>query len=195
LWLIVGLGNPGRKYARTRHNAGFTVIEKFADDHNIELTEKKLYTVGKGSVEGAKVVLIKPLTFMNLSGAAVREAFRRFGATPESLIVVHDDLDIEPGRLKIKSGGGTGGHKGIDSIISNIGSKEFIRIKIGIGRSMELPPEKYVLSKFTRQELPAMRIAVEDACEAISTLISSGLEQAMNLYNRKPGPNDNMSAE
>jgi PTH1 family peptidyl-tRNA hydrolase len=163
------------------------VLEKIAGDHGIRLSEKRLYMAGKGSIEGVQVALVEPLTFMNLSGTAVREAVRRFGPSPETLLVIHDDLDMETGRLKIKTGGGPGGHKGISSIIQNIGSKDFVRVKIGIGRGEDAAAEKYVLSKFKRSELPALRKAVQDAADAVKAILSEGVQEAMNRYNRKPG--------
>jgi PTH1 family peptidyl-tRNA hydrolase len=188
LWAVVGLGNPGRKYQRTRHNIGFMVLEQIALAHGFKPTEKKLYISAKGSIGEQDVLLMEPLTFMNLSGLAVRDILRRHPLSPENLIVIHDDLDMATGKLKIKVGGSSGGHNGIDSIIENIGSEDFIRVKIGIGRDMEIPAEKFVLSKFKRDELKAVKQAVEDASDAVLCIIQEGTTQAMNRFNRRTDP-------
>lgn len=186
MWIIVGLGNPGRKYERTRHNVGFRVVDNLADVHGIELKENELYKIGRGSIGNEKVVLVEPLTFMNRSGRAVRDASRRFDFQPERLVVIHDDLDMDTGRLKVKRGGGPGGHKGVSSIIQDIGSREFIRVKIGIGRNPDIPSEHYVLSKFGKSETALAKDAVHRASDAVEAILASGLEHAMNAFNRKP---------
>jgi len=188
LWGIVGLGNPGRKYSRTRHNIGFLVISEIAQKHGIQLKEKLHYRSAKGSINDTEVVLIEPLTFMNKSGIAVKEALRRFKFTHEKLIVIHDDIDMETGRVKIKTGGSSGGHRGVESIIESIGTKDFIRVKIGIGRDPEIPPEDYVLSKFRKDELPVIKEAIKTASNAVESILTDGINKAMNQYNRKPKP-------
>lgn len=185
MWAVVGLGNPGRKYQRTRHNIGFMVLEQLALAHGFKPTEKKLYISAKGSIGEQDVLLMEPLTFMNLSGLAVREFLRRFRLSPESLVVIHDDLDIATGRLKIKAGGSSGGHRGVESIIQNIGSKDFVRVKIGIGRDEEIPAEEFVLSRFKREELTAMRQSVKDASDAVLCILQEGTARAMNRFNKK----------
>lgn len=185
MWAIVGLGNPGGRYAHTRHNVGFMVVQEIAGTLGISLNERRRYSAGKGSIGGGEVVLLEPLTFMNLSGAAVREAMRRYGVGPERLVVIHDDMDMETGKLKIRKTGSSGGHKGVQSIIEHIGTGNFIRVKIGIGRQPGTPPEKYVLSRFRRDEAPALKEAIANAAEAVMEIIGTGVEGAMNRFNRK----------
>jgi PTH1 family peptidyl-tRNA hydrolase len=190
LWAVVGLGNPGGKYQKTRHNIGFMVLEQIALTHGFKPTEKKLYISAKGSIGEQDVLLMEPLTFMNLSGVAVREIIRRFRLSPESLVVIHDDLDMATGKLKIKTGGSSGGHRGIESIIQNIGSEDFIRVKIGIGRDEEIPAEKFVLSKFKREEIETVKQAVQDASDAVLCIIQEGVTKAMNQFNKKSEPDN-----
>lgn len=184
---IVGLGNPGPKYTRTRHNAGFMVIEELAARHNIALSKRDDYMGYRGSIGDEAIVLMEPLTFMNLSGKAVLQGMRKMGFTPEEIIVVCDDLDIETGRIKIKQGGSSGGHNGVQSIIESIGYSDFPRLKIGIGRDPRMPSEKYVLSKFRPDEEDALKDAITSAADALEDIIKSGLSHAMNVFNRKPG--------
>jgi len=185
LWAIVGLGNPGRRYARTRHNTGFLVLEELAARHGVQLKEDNNKRYGRGSIEGANAVFAEPLTFMNLSGQAVRDVLRRSNATPETLIVIHDDLDLRPGRVKVKQGGGSGGHNGIKSIVADIGTPEFIRIRVGIGCDPLMVSSDYVLSKFSREEAPIIKEAVQRAADAVECVIRDGLERTMNIYNTK----------
>lgn len=183
MWAIVGLGNYGSKYIKTRHNLGFMALEAIAESLDIALQEKRDYLIGKGSMAGHDVRLAEPLTFMNNSGLAVRDVLKRFNIPPENLIVIHDDLDMETGKLKIKKNGSSGGHRGIESIIQNIGTKEFIRVKIGIGRDIEMLPEDYVLKKFRRDELPLIKDAIKRAVDAVATIVSEGVSKAMNKFN------------
>ena len=134
MWLVTGLGNPGARYSRTRHNIGFLVLEELAARNTLEFKDKTDYRICKGSIEDDQVVLLEPLTFMNRSGAAVKKLSGKFSISPENIIVVHDDLDLGTGKLKIRKKGSSGGHRGIESIIQNIGSTDFTRVKIGIGR-------------------------------------------------------------
>ena len=154
MYLIAGLGNPGQQYAGTRHNIGFMMLDHFAEKNDLTFTDSKWKAlVSKAVVWDESVVLLKPQTFMNLSGMAVAQAVYFYKLQPANIIVIHDDLDMEFGRLKIVSGGGDGGHKGIRSIIEHLGTKNFPRIKIGIGRPpTPVPPDKYVLSTFNSEE-------------------------------------------
>jgi PTH1 family peptidyl-tRNA hydrolase len=195
LWAIVGLGNPGGRYAHTRHNVGFMVVQEIAGAFGISLNERRRYRVGRGSIEGGEVVLLEPSTFMNLSGLAVREAMRRFGVGPETLVVIHDDMDMETGRLKIRKTGSSGGHKGVQSIIEHIGTRDFVRVKIGIGRQPGIPPEKYVLSRFRRDETPALNDAIACAAEAVKEIIAGSVEGAMNRFNRKASASGTANGE
>jgi PTH1 family peptidyl-tRNA hydrolase len=183
LWLIVGLGNPGSKYSRTRHNIGFQVLDEFAGRLRLEWRDRAEYRMCSGSIGDARIVLVEPLTFMNRSGSAVRKVANRFNVPPENIIVVHDDLDLDAGRLKIRKNGSSGGHKGVESVIQCVGSKTFIRVKIGVGRDQTLPAEQYVLMKFRRDELAVIGDAVQTAADSIEAIIADGAERAMNRFN------------
>ncbi len=183
MWLLVGLGNPGRRYARTRHNVGFLVLDELAAQERLEFKEKADYKISSGSLGDEKIVLMEPLLFMNRSGSAVRKVAEKFSIPPERIIIVHDDLDMETGRLKIRRRGSSGGHKGVESVIQNVGSGDFVRIKIGIGRDAFTPVEDYVLSKFGKDELPLVKEAVTRAADAIRFIVSEGVEKTMNKFN------------
>ena len=185
MWGVIGLGNPGGKYSKTRHNIGFMVLEELSGRHKIELKERQLYRAAKGSIGDSEAVLVEPLTFMNRSGIAVREALRRFNIPIENLIVIHDDIDMETGKLKIKAGGSSGGHRGMESIIQSTGTPDFTRVKIGVGRDPEMLPEDYVLMKFSRAELPAVKEAIMTAADAVLSILEEGVRKAMNHYNRR----------
>ncbi len=183
IWVIAGLGNPGRKYTRTRHNVGFMVIEEVAERHGIALSDRKTHRIGRGSLSGRNVLLIEPLLYMNLSGPVVKRVFTKSNSRPGNLIVIHDDLDMETGKLRIRKTGSSGGHKGVESVIQNIGSKDFIRIKLGIGRDAGVPVEDFVLSKFKRDEISVIRSSIQRAADAVSLIIAEGVDNAMNQYN------------
>jgi PTH1 family peptidyl-tRNA hydrolase len=183
LWLVVGLGNPGSRYTRTRHNVGFLVLDEFIGRDRWEFREKSDYRICSGSIDGERIVLIEPLTFMNRSGTVVRKIAEKFAIPPENIIVVHDDLDLEPGRLKIRKKGSSGGHKGVESVIQNIHANTFLRIKIGIGRDPIVPVEDFVLSKFRKDELSLVREALTRAVDVIRFIIKEGVDRAMNKYN------------
>ncbi len=184
MWIVVGLGNPGSRYSRTRHNIGFQVLDELARRHRLEFREKTGYRICSGSIEGDETVLVEPLTFMNRSGAAVGKVAGRLAVPSERIIVVHDDLDLDTGALKIRRKGSSGGHKGVESVIQNLGTKDFVRVKIGIGRSGVIPPEKYVLSKFTAAEFASVKAAVAEAVSAVHAILAEGVEKAMNRFNR-----------
>ncbi len=186
--LVVGLGNPGPQYAWTRHNLGFMVVAVLADQWRIPLTRSTLdATWGQGRVGGDTVVLSQPATFMNLSGRAVSRLLAYFRLTPGALVVVHDDLDVPLGRLKIMDRGGPGGHKGILSIINVLDTEEFIRVKLGIGRPPpEIPGENFVLSPFAREEEETVATLVERGAQAVDCLIREGLNAAQNRFHGTP---------
>lgn len=188
MWLIVGLGNPGKTYSKTRHNLGFMVLDALSYKFSIPIdNESKNYIYGKGTIQGKDVILAKPLTFMNRSGLAVKSLLGKF-ITIKDIIVIHDDLDLNTGILKIKRNGSSGGHKGIESIIENIGTKDFIRVRLGIGRpevSGSLRPEDYVLSNFTRREQPLIKKNIEKAVDAIGMIIDKGFSYAQNKFHRE----------
>jgi PTH1 family peptidyl-tRNA hydrolase len=183
MWIIAGLGNPGRKYSRTRHNVGFLVAEEIASRYKIDLRKKEGYKTGRGSIEGQDVLLMEPLLYMNMSGLAVKPMIKKFNIQPESLIIIHDDLDMQTGKMRIRKTGSSGGHRGVESIIQSVGSKDFIRIKIGIGREQGIPAEEYVLSKFSRQEISLIKETIQKAADAAEVIISEGVDKAMNRFN------------
>lgn len=190
--LIVGLGNPGRDYARNRHNAGFMCLSHFAREQGIRL-DKKLANArtGTGEIGGEKVVLARPQTFMNLSGQAVARLVDRFKLEPEDIIVIHDDLDLPLGRIRVRRGGGSGGHNGINSIIASLGSRDFNRIRVGIshpredgsGEADEEDIVSYVLGNFTTEETETIAQIIPRVSDVILCLITEDLTTAMNRYN------------
>lgn len=184
LWVIAGLGNPGRKYTGTRHNIGFRVVDAVSERLGLQFTEKRSYHIGEGLYEDVKIILVKPLTFMNLSGTAIREVLKRNGCPPDNLIVVHDDLDLPVGRVKIRPMGSSGGHNGVQSVIDNLGTDDFSRIKVGIGRPVNVPGEVYVLGRFHPDEKDDIEEAVVRASDAVFSIIDNGVEDSMNKYNR-----------
>ncbi|MCX7988000.1 MAG: aminoacyl-tRNA hydrolase [Thermodesulfovibrio sp.] len=185
--LIVGLGNPGRKYSKTRHNIGFMVVDKLAEKYNLDFNEKDDYLISRGNIEGKEVALIKPLTYMNLSGRAVRKIAdeRILKNLPNSLIVIHDDLDLPVGRIKIKKNGSSGGHKGVQSIIDLLGTRDFIRVKIGIGKEHNMETSDYVLSPFSKEQKTLIKQKISKAIDSIVTIITEGVDKAMSIYNRE----------
>ncbi len=184
MWLVVGLGNPGDDYADTRHNIGFMVIDVLSARFKISIRQKTTnFVYGRGFIEDQKAILIKPLTFMNRSGIAVWDAIRKYEEI-DNILVVHDDLDLDTGVIRIKKTGSSGGHNGIQSIIERLGSNDFIRLKIGIGRPNRGPAEKYVLRPFNKQERPVMEEAVERAADAIPVILTKGVSHAQNVFHR-----------
>ncbi len=191
--LIVGLGNPGRTYAHNRHNIGFMCLRHFARTQGIRLDKKQGQArTGTGKVSGSEVIVARPQTHMNLSGQAVSRLVNRFKISPDDLFVIHDDLDLPPGKIRLRRGGSSGGHNGIDSIITHLGSADFIRIRVGIGRpplvegsarNKEAEIIDYVLSDFTSEELKTMNKVIPEVSEAILCLLGEGLITAMNKYN------------
>jgi len=183
--LLIGLGNPGRKYASTRHNAGFDTVDIVAGGLGVEIGKKKfesLFVISK--IGGHEVCIVKPQTFMNLSGAAVRDFLSYFKIDAEDMLVVQDDIDMPLGRLKFVTGSGAGGHNGITSIIDELGTKDFRRLKIGVGRPQEgKEPSEYVLERFASSEKGFSRKTKELAAEAVRTFFTEGPEAAMQKYN------------
>jgi PTH1 family peptidyl-tRNA hydrolase len=184
--MIVGLGNPGQQYTGTRHNVGFMMLDYLAAKHNLAFLDSKWQAlVAKAVIWDLSVLLLKPETFMNLSGTAVAQAVHFYKLPPENMIILHDDLDIEFGRLKIVSGGGDGGHKGIRSIIEHLGTNNFSRIKIGIGRpASSILPEKYVLGKFESDEKELIEQKIPVVFEGIRIFMQQGIAKAMTVINR-----------
>ena len=190
--LIVGLGNPGRSYSSNRHNIGFVCLSHFARRQGIPLSKKQCRArTGSGEVDGGGVVLARPQTYMNLSGHSVSRLTKRHNINPGELIVIHDDLDLPLGRIRIRQGGGSGGHKGVQSIIAELGSRDFTRIRVGIGRppgdaaqTSEADITNYVLGDFTPDEKQTVRLIIPEVSEAITCLLTEGLTAAMNKHNR-----------
>lgn len=187
MWLIVGLGNPGREYQFTRHNIGFRVIDRLAFTWSIPLGRKSMRARwAKGHWEGQEVVLVKPQTFMNLSGEAVAWMVARFGVPVSKLIVVHDDLDFPLGEIRVRKAGGDGGHRGVKSIIERLGQREFVRVRMGIGRPDRKGVESnYVLETFSDQEKEVLVGHLQRGVEAVSCIVSKGAAVAMNEFNRR----------
>jgi PTH1 family peptidyl-tRNA hydrolase len=185
--LIVGLGNPGALYEGNRHNIGFLVADRLAAAHHILISQKRFKTIlGKGLIDSQEVVLIKPMTFMNRSGEAVKKALLFFRSGVEDLIVIHDDLDLSLGRIRFKVRGGDGGHLGIRSIIESIGANTFLRLKVGIGRPPKgMDPAEYVLTAFNVLEQPCLERVLDQAAEAFKVMFVEGLQTAMNRFQKK----------
>jgi PTH1 family peptidyl-tRNA hydrolase len=183
MWAIVGLGNPGRKYSRTRHNIGFMVIEEITRRYEIKFKEKDNHRIGRGFIDGEEILLIEPLLFMNMSGIVVKDILSKFEIPLKRLIIIHDDLDMQKGKVRIRRKGSSGGHKGIESIIQSVSSKDFVRLKIGIGRAEGVDPEDYVLNRFRRSEIPLIKKTIEKASEAVTSILTEGIEKAMNRFN------------
>ena len=181
--VIVGLGNPGRKYSDTRHNIGFRVLEEIARRSSVEKEESRFDAIiGHIRIGGEKVLLVKPLTYMNLSGKAVQPLMRWFKLDLSDLIVIYDDMDLPPGTLRLRAQGGSGGHKGMASIIERLGSQEFARIRIGIGRP-DNEAIDWVLGKFSPTEQKLMEEVIGQAAAAVECWVKQGIERAMNEYN------------
>ena len=189
LRLVVGLGNPGAKYAATRHNIGFRVADRLAAECGIAFSREKFNALfGRGRVQGVDVVLAKPMAFMNLSGPPVRGLADFFRISLQAVLVIHDDVDLDYGRLKIKEKGGHGGHNGVRSLIDAFGGGDFTRLRVGIGRSEAAgqPVADYVLDQFTREEAAALPGVIERARDAVVTILCKGTKIGMNQFNTKP---------
>lgn len=182
--VIIGLGNPGRRFKNTRHNLGFMVIDKLAGIYNIKMNKKGFDAIwGEGEIGGEKVFLAKPQTFMNLSGKAVNSILKGLKVNHSNLLILHDDMDLGLSRIRIRQGGGSGGHKGVKSVIDTLGTDQFIRIRIGIGRPIGGDAEDYVLSGFSGAELPRVTETILRASQAVVAVIKEGVATAMNKYN------------
>ena len=187
MYLIFGLGNPGNRYRLTRHNIGFMVLETLAAALEIDLKQKSFNALwGKGKIAGKNVLLAMPQTYMNLSGNAVRELLTFFKANINNLIVVHDDLDLPFGAIRLKTGGGNAGHKGLESIVENLGSADFMRVRIGIGKPTDKARiESYVLERFEPKEEAVLKQVIQSAADAASEIILSDMQTAMVKYHKK----------
>jgi PTH1 family peptidyl-tRNA hydrolase len=191
--LIVGLGNPGKEYSTNRHNIGFLCISRFAKINKISLDKKQSQArTGRGRISGNDVVLAKPQTYMNASGCSLRLLMQKHNISLEDLIIIHDDLDFPLGKIRIRKGGSAGGHNGIKSAIANLGTQDFIRIRVGIGRPQAETSDKdrdvvdYVLGDFSPDEKAILEETLHQVCDATLCLITEGLKSAMNKYNSSP---------
>ena len=182
--LIVGLGNPGERYKQTRHNVGFMVLDKLIKQSTVEGWDKNFDSFFTKIIIAQKsMILLKPLTFMNVSGHAVQKVKNFYGIDPNNIVIIHDDIDLELGKIKLKKGGGDGGHNGLKSIIKLIGS-EFNRIRIGIGRPEKISVSSYVLNNFHEEEVPLLKKIILKSCEGINLLIANEDEECRRLFSK-----------
>ena len=182
--LIIGLGNPGKEYENTRHNTGFMVLDRLSEKLNIEMTQNKFKGLyGKSKYKGEDVILLKPQTYMNLSGESVRQVMDFFKINQEDILVIYDDLDMPVGKLRLRQSGSAGGHNGVKSIIAHVGTQSFQRIRVGIDKHPRIKVVDYVLGRFQKDEQPLIDQGVEDAVKAIETYLNKGFVAAMNVYN------------
>ena len=185
--IIAGLGNPGKEYENTRHNAGFMVMDALAEKIGADISEKKHKALcGKGVIGGEKVILMKPQTYMNSSGESIRAAADYYKVDPEDILIVYDDISLAPGQLRIRAKGRAGGHNGIKSIIAHLGTQAFPRVKVGVGEKPKgYDLADYVLSRFPKDERVLMEEAFERAGEAAVCMMNDTMEHAMNQFNKK----------
>ena len=185
MYLIVGLGNPEPEYSKTRHNMGFDVVNKLAKEYKIEVNNKKFKGLfGKGLIEGEKVILLKPQTFMNLSGESIREVINFYNLENDDIIVIYDDIDVEKGEIKVRKTGGPGSHNGMKSVIENLPNNKFKRVRVGIGQPLyKNDMINYVIGKVDDEELEVLDKGTEKAKEAVIEIIKNGIDNAMNKFN------------
>ena len=186
-WLIVGLGNPEKKYAANRHNVGFHVLDRIAAKTGVSITDRRFQGwFGKAAVGQHALLLLKPTTFMNASGGAVAQAARFYKIAPEQIAVAYDDIDLEFARLRLRAGGSHGGHRGVESVIDTLGTRAFPRLRIGVGRPPTgVDPIDYVLSDFSPHEQPEIEKTIEQTVEAALSLVSEGLAKTMTRFNSR----------
>ncbi|MBE7056978.1 MAG: aminoacyl-tRNA hydrolase [Ruminococcaceae bacterium] len=184
-WIIVGLGNIGSQYDNTRHNCGFAVVDILASEYGIDVSKKKFQgTIGEGKIQGEKVVLVKPSTYMNLSGECVSKVMNWYKATLDKLIIIYDDIDIETGAVRVRAKGRAGSHRGMKSVIEHLGTTDFPRVRLGIGKQpsfMDLA--QYVIGYFTTEELEKIIEGRKKASEAVVSIITKGCDFTMNKFN------------
>ena len=182
--IIVGLGNPGAKYEFTRHNAGFLMVDFYANENNFTIKKlKNKALIGEANVKGEKVLFVKPQTYMNLSGDSVREIAAYYNVSMEDVLVIYDDISLPLGKLRIRKKGSAGGHNGIKDIILKTNTDVFPRIKIGVSQNGDRDLKDYVLGSFSKKELTVLREVAQVVTKAIETFVSSGADECMNLYN------------
>ena len=185
MYLIVGLGNPEEEYNRTRHNMGFHTINKIANQYNLEIKKNKFHGLYENAIiENQKVIFVKPQTYMNLSGNCVKEFVEFFKIENDKIIIIYDDMDIEPGQIKIRKKGRSGGHNGMKSIIEMLGTEEFPRIRIGIGRPQDKDDKiNYVIGEIKEEDVEKLEKGVDKAREAVIEILKNGIDTAMNKFN------------
>lgn len=186
MYLIAGLGNPGREYDMTRHNIGFEVIDYIADKYNIKVKKLKFKALyQKAEMDGSEVILMKPQTYMNLSGESIRDAADFYKIPPEKIIIISDDINLDEGRIRVRRGGSAGGHNGLKSIIYQLSSDGFIRIRIGVGKKQNEDDDlaDFVLSRFSKEQIPVLEKAIINAASAVCEIMSHGVDSAMNKFN------------
>ena len=186
MYLVVGLGNPGKQYDMTRHNIGFHTIDYIADEYRVKVNKLKYKALyGECSIGGEKVLLIKPQTYMNLSGESLIDFVKFFKVPVENVLVINDDISLDTGKLRIRAKGSAGGHNGLKSIIYQLGSEEFVRLKIGVGAPEHKDYElaDYVLGRFTKDEIPILEETIIKCKKAVEEIIKNGVESAMSRYN------------
>ena len=188
MYIIAGLGNPGKKYENTRHNLGFLTLDRIADKLGVEVKKKKFNSlVGEGRIGSEKIILLKPQTFMNNSGLAIKEAVDYYSIDDTNLMVIYDDFDIPIGRIRIRKSGSSGTHNGMRSIVDHLGSREFPRIRIGIGSDSSGELMDYVLGSISKREQELLTDAIERASSSAICYVDEGIDIAMNRYNRQDG--------
>lgn len=188
MYVIAGLGNPTKQYEKTRHNIGFDVIDALAEKYNITMNETKFKSIcGKGIIGGVKVLLMKPQTFMNLSGESISPMLGYYKVEPEDgLIVIYDDISLDPGFLRIRKKGSAGGHNGIKNIIAQLGTQQFDRIKVGVGKKpADWDLVDHVLGRLSKEDREKVEVAITEAAEAVELMVNEKTDEAMNRYNRK----------
>ena len=185
MYLIVGLGNPEEEYSNTRHNMGFNTINKLAKQYNIEINKSKFKSLyGNGIIEKEKVILLKPQTYMNLSGTAIKEAMDFYKINKEELIIIYDDIDIEPGIIKIRKKGGPGTHNGMKSVVNEINTQDFTRVRVGIGMPSNTSDLiNYVIGKISKDDIEKLEDGTTKAKDALIEIIKNGVDTAMNKFN------------
>ena len=196
MYIIAGLGNPGIRYRGTRHNMGFEVIDRLAKEYGIEVGQRKMKAlIGSGMIRGEKVLLVKPQTFMNLSGESLREITDYYHVAPDHLLVICDDINLSPGQLRLRAGGSAGGHNGLKNIILHCGTQDFPRIRVGVGeKPARLDLIDYVLMPVGPEDEEAVREGLDEAARAAAEIIGSGMEAAMNRFNRRKTPKTEQSS-
>lgn len=186
MYLVAGLGNPGREYDMTRHNIGFEVIDYIADKYKIKVKKLKFKSLyEKTEIDGVQILFLKPQTYMNLSGESIRDAADFYKIPPENIIIISDDVNLDEGRIRIRKGGSAGGHNGLKSIIYQLASDNFIRIRVGVGKKADDSRDlaDFVLSRFTKEQIPILEKAIINASDAVFEIIKNGTESAMNKFN------------